>query len=549
MSAAGWRALFLGLLILVPVAAMAGNTEPPAAPSDPASAMPTLEDLYQRLVSGNDYLLRTVFAEPAAGPGPTGHTLQQVMDAAPAADNATGATTGDVLAGKMFWGLRTDGAWGPQAGTQATRTLSDATTTVEAGYYAATTLDAVDPDLATANVRAGVTLFGVAGDPDVVVTSTGSPAEPGDLREGRTAFANGSRVDGAMATRTLSPATTTVLAGYYAGTTLDAVDPDLATGNVRSGVNVFGVAGDPGVVNTSTGTPATPPDLLVGRTAFANGSVVVGSMPVRALSDTTTAVPAGYYAATTLDAVDADLATANIRSGATIFGVAGDPNVVSTSSGDAVAADLLTAKRAWVDGAEITGTRSPAPVGKTGQVRCFNASGTVIPCAGTGQDGDLTPGVAWPNPRFTDNGNGTVTDNLSGLIWLKSANCNGQKTWANALTWANGLYDGCPGCGGTNNDCGLTDGSVAGDWRLPSRFELESVLDLEYVSPALSNAAGTAKWSEGNAFSGVQSSSYWSASSNAFNPSYAWDASLYYGIVYSYPKTTNIYVWPVRGGR
>jgi hypothetical protein len=32
-------------------------------------------------------------------------------------------------------------------------------------------------------------------------------------------------------------------------------------------------------------------------------------------------------------------------------------------------------------------------------------------------------GVAWPNPRFTDNSDGTVTDNLTGLIWLKNANC------------------------------------------------------------------------------------------------------------------------------
>ena len=32
---------------------------------------------------------------------------------------------------------------------------------------------------------------------------------------------------------------------------------------------------------------------------------------------------------------------------------------VDTSSGDAIAADLLLAKKAWVDGAEITGTKSP----------------------------------------------------------------------------------------------------------------------------------------------------------------------------------------------
>lgn len=50
-------------------------------------------------------------------------------------------------------------------------------------------------------------------------------------------------------------------------------------------------------------------------------------------------------------------------------------------------------------------------VPKTGQTTCYDANGSVIPCAGTGQDGDIQAGVAWPDPRFTDNGNGTVTDN------------------------------------------------------------------------------------------------------------------------------------------
>src|SRR3990172_4596891 len=80
-----------------------------------------------------------------------------------------------------------------------------------------------------------------------------------------------------------------------------------------------------------------------------------------------------------------------------------------------------------------------------------------------GDDGNLQEGVAWPSPRFHDNNNGTVTDNLTGLIWLKDANCFGAKIWAVALTIANGL---------PNGQCGLNDGSKAGDWRLPNRKEL-----------------------------------------------------------------------------
>jgi len=81
----------------------------------------------------------------------------------------------------------------------------------------------------------------------------------------------------------------------------------------------------------------------------------------------------------------------------------------------------------------------------------------------TGQDGDKLAGVASPTPRFVDNGNGTVTDKLTGLIWLKNANCFGEVNWQTALNNANSL---------ANGHCGLTDNSTAGQWRLPNLAEL-----------------------------------------------------------------------------
>ena len=54
--------------------------------------------------------------------------------------------------------------------------------------------------------------------------------------------------------------------------------------------------------------------------------------------------------------LDADLVPGNIRSGVSIFGVSGDPDVVDTSSGDAGAAEILSGKKAWVDGMELTGS-------------------------------------------------------------------------------------------------------------------------------------------------------------------------------------------------
>ena len=173
----------------------------------------------------------------------------------------------------------------------------------------------------------------------------------------------------------------------------------------------------------------------------------------------------------------------------------------------------------------------PAPVPKTGQEISY----------AIGDDGDLEKGLAWPNPRFTDNSDGTVTDNLTGLIWLKNANCFGQRQWSNALYDANGLASG---------SCGLTDGSISGDWRLPNKNELASLVHNEYYNPALPNTEGTGQWSAGDPFSNVQSSLYWSSSTDANYTGNAWRVYMGSGYVDSYPdKTFNRYVWPVRGGQ
>ena len=141
---------------------------------------------------------------------------------------------------------------------------------------------------------------------------------------------------------------------------------------------------------------------------------------------------------------------------------------------------------------------------QTGQATCYDASGNVIDCTSTGQDGDVQSGEAWPEPRFEDNGDGTVTDHLTGLVWLKNANCFGTRTWANALTSCNSLASGA---------CGLTDGSAAGDWRLPNVVELESLVNI--------GASNSATWLNAHGFIGVQSAFHgWPlfAASTLFTP-------------------------------
>jgi len=254
--------------------------------------------------------------------------------------------------------------------------------------------------------------------------------------------------------------------------------------------------------------------------------------------------------------------------------VTGDSNVVNTTSGNAVAGELLSGKTAWVKGKEVTGAM--ANVGQTNMtpgtaaqtitqgyhdgtgsvagdadltagnikkdVAIFGITGTLLNTAvqktglttsyATNDDGDLEKGVAWPSPRFTDNGNGTVTDNLTGLIWLQNANAFGARTWATALTDCATLNSG---------EAGLTDGSVEGDWRLPNRFEIESLLDLGRWNPPLPS---------GHPFTGIQLANYWSSSTCMSSTGYAFSLDLVAGHVSGGHKTLHTqYVWPVRGGK
>ena len=150
-------------------------------------------------------------------------------------------------------------------------------------------------------------------------------------------------------------------------------------------------------------------------------------------------------------------------------------------------------------------------------------------------------------PRFIDNGDGTVTDSRTGLVWLRDASCAelprtddaGRAYGSTAVVAAAELGEPA---------CGLADGSRPGEWRLPVRAELESLLDLERFEPALSNAAGDAGWADGDPFAGVEPTYYWSSTSLANDPTFVWCVDLSDGVVFYAYEVNYYYVWPVRGG-
>ena len=159
-----------------------------------------------------------------------------------------------------------------------------------------------------------------------------------------------------------------------------------------------------------------------------------------------------------------------------------------------------------------------------------------------GDDGDLRTGVGLKYPRFLDNGNGTLTDTMTGLVWMKAANCI-DAAWADALAAVQNLGNGT---------CGLTDGSRPGDWRMPNRNEMESIedrmngneadfLDATYVWKS------DAAFYRGPVFSSVVGHvSYWTSTTSAADPSEAWTVySCDFG-VYDLPKTDEGYTLAVR---
>lgn len=214
---------------------------------------------------------------------------------------------------------------------------------------------------------------------------------------------------------------------------------------------------------------------------------------------------------------------------------------LATAASHAAGSATITATSGSISGSAVLKVIVNLP--RTGQTKCYDAAGLVIACTGTGQDGALQVGVVWPNPRFTDNGDGTVTDNLTGLIWLKDANCiftsyptfdadatagDGRVTWQHALDFIAGINAGTfPNCGG-----GRTD------WRMPNKNELMSLVDTSRSNPALPSV---------HPFTNVAITlSYWSSTTDAGDTTRAWQLATYYGSWMRDTKTGNTCAWPVR---
>ena len=124
---------------------------------------------------------------------------------------------------------------------------------------------------------------------------------------------------------------------------------------------------------------------------------------------------------------------------------------------------------------------------------------------------------------FTDNGDDTVTDNRTDLVWQKEDD-GITRTWESAISYCEGLTLG-----------GMSD------WRLPNIRELESIINSGTSYPAIDTTF----------FPNTNSSYYyWSSTTLAYNANYA--LSVYFGLgrIGGYYKSDYYYyVRCVRGGQ
>lgn len=204
--------------------------------------------------------------------------------------------------------------------------LSPANETVGRGYYAPTTLSGVDGDLAPANIKNGITMFGFAGSADVHDISDATAIEA-EVITGETFYAvSGGIRTGTMPIVALAPGSSAYPAGYHVGNVggLPAIDGDLVTASIKNGITIFNVVGHVDVRNVSDAN-AILADVKAGRTFYAvGGARKTGNLATVALNPALNAYPAGYHVgAANLTAVDAHLVAANIANGIVIFGVTG----------------------------------------------------------------------------------------------------------------------------------------------------------------------------------------------------------------------------------
>jgi hypothetical protein len=181
----------------------------------------------------------------------------------------------------------------------------------------------------------------------------------------------------------------------------------------------------------------------------------------------------------------------------------------------------------------------------TGQTTAYTANryDGITAAVAVPDDGTVQAGATL---SYTDNGNGTITDNNTGLVWGKKGDNGGLHDKDNSYYWSgNGIEE-------TVWDW-LDDVNTAAfggyqDWRIPNVRELLSIMDFQnlWAVPAAFNnncVSGATVLTGSCSFQSL----YWTSTTRFISPSMAWTLSNY-GSVYPYSKPSNFRIRAVRGG-
>ncbi len=188
---------------------------------------------------------------------------------------------------------------------------------------------------------------------------------------------------------------------------------------------------------------------------------------------------------------------------------------------------------------------------ETGQTQCDDGTGTLGACPGSppGQDGAVPAGAA---RSYTDNGDGTITDNVTGLMWEKLSNDGSIHDGNASYLW----YDAFDKVAALNSGGGFAGYT---DWRLPNVNELQSLVDYMRAANPLFGVPIDPVFHTGcftpgctvTTCSCTRANIYWSSTSTQDFPTGAWIVDFFDGSVLSFEKSfflNTFYVRAVRGG-
>ncbi len=159
----------------------------------------------------------------------------------------------------------------------------------------------------------------------------------------------------------------------------------------------------------------------------------------------------------------------------------------------------------------------------TGQTTAYPADkngnpGAVVPDDGTVQAGKTL--------NYKDNGDGTITDKVTGLMWEKKSDDGGLHDKDNAYPWSSSGTDTIWDWLDDVNAEGGKGFARHRDWRIPNVRELQSIVDYEIASPGptVASAFNTNCINGSTVFTGscTAAAVYWSSSTYVGNSVLAW---------------------------